>query len=302
MNGIINLLKPPCLSSAQAVSFIKRLTKQKVGHAGTLDPEACGVLPVMIGKATTLFDYIAEHRKTYVAEIAFGTSTDTQDATGLVTGQGDHPPGIEQLTRIIEHFTGTIMQIPPSFSALKRDGKALYALARAGELIEVPARPIEIQRIEVLSQLSEGNFLLRINCGKGTYIRTICHDIGQSLGCPAHMRLLVREQTGPFHIEDAITMEEFEQAVHENIQSGPWLLSMEETIAHLPQFRVNDTLWKPCINGVAVDLQEAQDVKDLSEGSIAALYCRNTLIGLYERRGAKLRVKTMLYDRGSTLS
>ena len=302
MNGIINLLKPPCLSSAQAVSFIKRLTGQKTGHAGTLDPEACGVLPIMIGKATSLFDYIAEHQKVYVTEIAFGTATDTQDATGHVTQRGDQYPDSDALRRILDDFKGTVMQVPPSFSAIKRDGKALYALARAGEMVEVPARPVQIQDIELMSQTAEHGFLLRVSCGKGTYIRTLCHDIGLCLGCPAHMRMLIRERTGPFYIDSAITMEEFEANVQNGIDRGPWLLSMEETIAHLPQLSVRSDLWKPCVNGVAMKAGEVPGAQEMREGSVAALRCRDILIGLYEKRSGMLCLKTMLIHRESIVS
>ena len=302
MNGIINLLKPPCLSSAQAVSFIKRLTGQKTGHAGTLDPEACGVLPIMIGKATSLFDYIAEHQKVYVTEIAFGTATDTQDATGHVTQRGDQYPDSDALRRILDDFKGTVMQVPPSFSAIKRDGKALYALARAGEMVEVPARPVQIQDIELMSQTAEHGFLLRVSCGKGTYIRTLCHDIGLCLGCPAHMRMLIRERTGPFCIDSAITMEDFEASVQNGIDRGPWLLSMEETIAHLPQLSVRSDLWKPCVNGVAMKAGEVPGAQEMREGSVAALRCRDILIGLYEKRSGMLCLKTMLIHRESIVS
>ena len=302
MNGIINLLKPPCLSSAQAVSFIKRLTGQKTGHAGTLDPEACGVLPIMIGKATSLFDYIAEHQKVYVAQIAFGTATDTQDATGIVMHKGHNYPDIDALRSVLDDFNGTLMQVPPSFSAIKRDGKALYALARAGEMVEVQARPVQIQGIELLSQTADHGFLLRVSCGKGTYIRTLCHDIGLRLGCPAHMRMLIRERTGPFCIDEAITMEEFEACVQNGTERGPWLLSMEKTIAHLPQLNVRDDLWKPCVNGVAISPAEAPGARELEEGSVAALRCRDILIGLYEKRGGMLCLKTMLIDRENIVS
>lgn len=302
MNGIINLLKPPCLSSAQAVSFIKRLTGQKVGHAGTLDPEACGVLPIMIGKATSLFDYIAEHQKVYVAEIAFGTATDTQDATGVVIQRGNQYPDSEALKQVLDDFKGTVMQVPPSFSAIKRGGKALYSLARAGEMVEVPARPVKIQGVELLSRTKGHGFLLRVSCGKGTYIRTLCHDIGLRLGCPAHMRMLIRERTGPFSIDSAITMEEFETCVHSGRDSGPWLLSMEDAIVHLPHMSVRDELWKPCINGVAIAISEAAGAQEMEEESVAALWCRDVLIGLYEKRSGMLRLKTMLIDRERVVS
>lgn len=300
MNGIINLLKPPCLSSAQAVSFVKRLTGQKTGHAGTLDPEACGVLPVMVGKATALFDYIAEHHKMYVAEIAFGTATDTQDATGRVIDRGTDYPNADRLRSVIDRFKGDVLQVPPQYSALKRDGKPMYELARAGQAPELSARTVNIESIHLLEERPGHAFLLRVFCGKGTYIRTLCHEIGKLAGCPAHMRLLIREQTGPFRIENAITMEEFEHAVNRNGQYSPWLLSMEDAVRHLPQLVLNAALWKPCVNGVALEPDEALGGKELLEGETAVLYCRNTMIGLYERRAGKLRIKTMLLDMQNT--
>ena len=295
MNGIINLLKPPCLSSAQAVSFIKRLTKEKIGHAGTLDPEACGVLPLMVGKATRLFDYIVEKQKVYVAEIAFGVSTDTQDATGKVIAQGEQYPSKESLLAALQLFTGSIMQCPPSFSAIKQGGKPLYQLAREGQMVQTKPRPIEVQKIELLDQTSGHSFLLRIYCGKGTYIRTLCHDIGTEIGCPAHMRMLIREQTGSFHINQAITMEEFDLTMKQNGEPGKWLVSMEDTISHLPKLHAPARLWKNCINGVALKLDDVQGASSLQDGDIAVIYCCDKLIGIYQKNAAALKVRTMLY-------
>ncbi|NLC32793.1 MAG: tRNA pseudouridine(55) synthase TruB [Clostridiales bacterium] len=295
MNGIINLLKPPCLSSAQAVSFIKRLTKEKVGHAGTLDPEACGVLPIMIGKATRLFDYIAEKQKTYVAEIAFGASTDTQDATGQVTVRGDQFPTKEKLQEILSLFTGSIMQCPPSFSAIKQDGKPLYKLAREGKMVQTNPRMIDVEKIDILGESSEHSFLLRIYCGKGTYIRTLCHDIGNAIGCPAHMRMLIREKTGSFNIAQAITMEEFELFMKLNCKPGEWLVRMEDTISHFPTFHAPAHLWKKCINGAVLKLDEIQEVSNLENGQMVVIYCCEQLIGIYYKNESTLKVRTMLH-------
>ena len=295
MNGIINLLKPPCLSSAQAVSFIKRLTKYKVGHAGTLDPEACGVLPVMIGKATRLFDYIAEKQKVYVAEIAFGLATDTQDASGETTRQGDNYPGRNDLSAVLSSFTGTIMQCPPAYSAIKKDGKPLYSLARDGVMVRTEPRPISIEKIELLNETNDYGFLLRIYCGKGTYIRTLCHDIGIKLNCPSHMRMLIREKTGPFHIEEAVTIEEFEQAVTQKKDPGSWLMSMEDIVSYLPQITAPSSLWKPCVNGAAIQLDTNEEFIKLLEGSTAVIRCCNELIGVYQKKGPIMKVRTMLY-------
>ena len=295
MNGIINLLKPPCLSSAQAVSFIKRLTKYKVGHAGTLDPEACGVLPVMIGKATRLFDYIAEKQKVYVAEIAFGLATDTQDASGKTIRQGNNYPDRNDLSTVLPSFTGTIMQCPPAYSAIKKDGKPLYRLAREGVMVKTEPRPISVDKIELLNETSEHGYLLRIYCGKGTYIRTLCHDIGIKLNCPAHMRMLIREKTGPFSIEQAVTIEEFEKAVNQKTDPGLWLMSMKDITSYMPQIIAPSNLWKPCINGAALKLDMIEGFIDLSEGSTAVIQCCNELIGIYQKSGTMMKVRTMLY-------
>lgn len=259
MNGIINLMKPPCMSSAQAVAFIKRLTKLKVGHAGTLDPEAAGVLPIMIGKATRLFDFLTEREKIYVAEVAFGTSTDTQDASGRVVASSEKVPTAQQVVEALEGFHGTVQQVPPSFSAIKRDGKALYELARQGELVELDARPVDIYHIEHLRQTSLNNHLIRVWCGKGTYIRTLCHDLGTALGIPAHMRMLIREQSGRFHIHQSITLEAFQEALAEGRLSGEWLVSPETAVDHLPRVHVTPDLLQRCMHGVALSQGQWQE-------------------------------------------
>lgn len=296
MNGIIYLLKPPGLSSARAVSCIKRLTGQKVGHAGTLDPEACGVLPIMIGKATRLFDYLAEGDKVYVAVLAFGAATDTQDATGQVTKTGENYPDREALLAILPDFVGTIMQRPPAFSAIKQGGEALYKAARRGQLIETEPRPTVVHSIDLLGELPPHAFRLRVRCGKGTYIRTLCHDIGQALGCPAHMRLLIREETAGFTIADAITMEEFEHAVRAGETDGIWLRSMTDCLSHLTWLDAPESLLRACVNGVALDVGAVPGAAALPEEGICALRCDGRLIGVYTRRENALVVRTMLHE------
>lgn len=297
MNGIVNLLKPPCLSSAQAVSFMKRLTGQKAGHAGTLDPDACGVLPIMVGKATRLFDYLVEKEKTYVTEVSFGVSTDTQDASGRVISTGDNVPTAERVKAILPHFIGRVWQVPPQFSAIKRDGRALYESARSGGFTPVQARPIDVFSIEYLHDVPPYGHLLRITCGKGTYIRTICHDIGQALGCPAHMRMLIREQSGPFRIEEAITMEALSAFADHGNADGPWLLPVHKALAHLPQVTFKPSSWKRCINGVGMGYDEIHPAAQLEVGTVAAGWCDGRLVGIYAVEREGLRVRTLLYEK-----
>ena len=145
MEGFINVLKPPGMSSGAAVAMVKRLTRMKVGHCGTLDPEACGILPIMVGRATRLFDFMVEKEKTYLAEVAFGYATDTQDAQGVAIAAGEKYPALEAVKLAAQKLTGDIMQKPPIYSALKRDGEPLYKLALKGKLPEIEARPIHLR-------------------------------------------------------------------------------------------------------------------------------------------------------------
>ena len=268
----------------------------KAGHAGTLDPDACGVLPIMVGRATSLFDYIVQEEKVYVAEIAFGTATDTQDAAGQVIESSDNYPSLSDLQGILPAFTGNIMQRPPAYSAIKQGGKRLYALARQGIPAQAEPRPIHVNAIDVLGQTQRRGYLLRVFCGKGTYIRTLCHDIGQSLGCPAHMRILIRERSGPFHIEAGITMEALEQSAGKGIASVSWLLSAADVLGHLPRLTTPEQLWKACINGVALTIEDMTCAAQLPDKALVTVYCRDTLVGLYEREGKFLRLRVMLLE------
>lgn len=296
MNGIINLLKPPCLSSAQAVSFVKRLLKVKVGHAGTLDPEACGVLPIMVGKATRLFDYIAEGDKVYVAEIAFGLATDTQDATGRVIARGGPCPDEAALRAVLPRFVGDLMQTPPAYSALKVDGEPLYKLARRGQAKPVKARPVQVHSIDLLRRSGPDSYTLRISCGKGTYIRTLCHDIGQALRVPAHMRLLVRERVGSYRIEDAITPEELAQSLAAGAAPGGWFRDLGQATDHLQRLDAPDQLLRACVNGQPLPAEGIAGSSEAESDEPAVLYCQKCLIGLYERRDGLWRPRVMLYD------
>lgn len=218
MHGALNLLKPPGMTSHDAVAFARRQLKTKrIGHTGTLDPAAAGVLPLCVGQATRLVEYLQADVKEYVAEATFGFETDTGDAVGKVLFEGE----TSHLTaeRLLEHlpgFRGTIAQTPPIFSALKKQGKKLYELAREGideSEIEIPTRQVEISRLEVLrffeSETGAPRAMFHIECSSGTYIRSLVRDIGRALGSRATMSFLVRTRSGNFSIEDAVTLEQF---------------------------------------------------------------------------------------------
>jgi tRNA pseudouridine55 synthase len=213
VNGIFNINKPSGKTSQDVVAFIKRLSGQRyVGHAGTLDPLATGVLPVCLGQAARMSDFIMETHKTYIAEITLGVSTDTYDAEGTIMQEAD-PSHIDrkQVEALLPSLTGAILQKPPAYSALKRQGKRLYELARAGIDVETVAREVNVYRMEIL-EWKPPCFIIEIECGKGTYIRSIAHDIGQSLGCGAHMSALTRTRYGPFDVEDSASLLQIEDS------------------------------------------------------------------------------------------
>lgn len=235
ISAVINLLKPPGMTSHDVVAFVRRLYRQKrVGHSGTLDPAAAGVLPVYLGQATRLVEYADAFDKSYRAEILFGFATDTGDDTGTtLVNQPVGPGALAGLTAAVASFTGGYEQIPPMYSALKVDGKKLYELARAGIEVERPARWIEIKDIRLLWQ-SDTQATIQVTCSKGTYIRTLCSDIGNKLKLPATMGFLLRTHVGPFELNQARTLEE--------ITADPEgaLLPADVAVQHLPSRHVDE--------------------------------------------------------------
>lgn len=250
MNGFINLNKPTGRTSSDLVVFVrKRLPKgTAVGHGGTLDPEASGVLPVCVGSATRLFDYIIDKRKVYVARIKLGVQTDTQDATGRVLEVRPVGAGEAELVAALPKFTGEIEQVPPMYSAVKKDGRRLYQLARKGESVAMAPRKCRVDAVEYLGAAGDDTYLLRITCGKGVYIRTLCHDIGLSLGCGAHMQSLERVAAGIFRIEDALTPAQIDQLSQEG-RLEEALIPLDAPLRHLPAVRVGEKSRHAVLNG-----------------------------------------------------
>ncbi len=218
MDGVINVNKPKGMTSHDVVAKIrKEFGMKKVGHTGTLDPDAIGVLPICIGKATKIAEFLTSSKKQYVAEVKLGEVTDTQDSSGAVLKTAEVNVSAEDIKNAAENFIGEIEQIPPMYSAIKIDGVKLYELARKGIEVERKPRKIEIYGIEILDiNLSENCFKMKVDCSKGTYIRTLCSDIGEFLGCGANMKSLVRTKTGKFTVEDSITLDE----IHERVLNG----------------------------------------------------------------------------------
>lgn len=210
MDGIINVYKERGFTSHDVVAKLRGILKQKkIGHTGTLDPEAQGVLPVCLGKATKVCDLLTDKEKTYEAVLLLGRTTDTQDATGAILSQSEVSCTPREVQRCIESFVGNIMQVPPMYSALKVNGKKLYELARQGVEVERQARPVTIREIRV-EKMELPRVTMTVTCSKGTYIRTLCHDIGAALGCGGCMESLLRTAVGPFVIEDSLTLGQIE--------------------------------------------------------------------------------------------
>lgn len=285
MNGFINLLKPPGMSSGTAVAIVKRLTGERVGHAGTLDPEAAGVLPIMVGRATRLLDYFTDKGKSYVAEIAFSGATDTQDAQGVIVEEGKKIPSREEILATLPAFTGEIMQRPPAYSAIKRGGVPLYALARKGEMVITEARKTDIFSLELGEKTGENGYMLHIDCGGGTYIRTLCHDLGQAMNAPAHMRFLLRTRAGAFHIENAVTLEEIQLAAEEK-RLDQLLLPLETPLMLLPEMQVPKKWEKLARNGGKLP---SALLPELEEGARCRIYIQDTLLGVGRRAGDEIR-------------
>ncbi len=294
--GFINVLKPPGMSSAAVVGLVRRLFGgAKVGHAGTLDPEAAGVLPLMVGKAARLFDYMQDKEKAYVAEIAFGTSTDTQDAQGTVLETGDGYPDEETLRETLKTFEGEQMQRPPMFSALKKDGQCLYDLARKGQTVEIPERQVTVHALRLNAMTENHGALISVRCSKGFYVRTLCQDIGEKLGCPSHMRFLLRTQSGVFTLDTAATLEQL-QAAKEAGQLESLLLPPETALGHLPVCDLPAGLEKPLRNGGILPWSRfaALHETEAANGRPACIRIRGEIQAIAERHGDRMKVRTWL--------
>jgi tRNA pseudouridine55 synthase len=259
VNGILNLDKPRGKTSFEMVSLIRRLSgERKVGHAGTLDPEATGVLPICLGQGTRLVEFLVEGDKTYRAEIELGITTDTYDATGRITGSNDASSVTrEQVELVAASFIGTIEQLPPIYSAIKHRGKPLYRWARAGVKVPRRIRKVELSRLEIIDWRPP-YIGIEVDCSKGTYIRSLAHDLGQKLGCGASLKNLIRLKSGPFHISTALSISKIEDA----FGSGHWrelLHDIDIAVLHLQSITVDQASESAVINGRPVTLPQQNE-------------------------------------------
>ena len=265
MNGIIVLDKPKGKTSHDMVYAMRRLTGvKKVGHTGTLDPMATGVLPVCIGSAAKAADMLTLADKRYIAELVLGKSTDTQDAQGEVTEERNVSCSEDEVRSAVMSFVGEIEQVPPMYSAVKRNGKKLYELARQGIEIEREPRKINIYSIDIL-EIDLPRVKIDVSCSKGAYIRTLCADIGEKLGTLAYMSELRRTKSGMFTIEESYTLERLEALFAEGkLESA--VVAVDALFSHLPKIDLNDKQTKSIVNGVRMTY------RGLSEGQSYRLY------------------------------
>lgn len=213
MNGIININKPKGITSHDVVYRLRKILNiKKIGHTGTLDPDASGVLPMCVGRATKTADMLTAQDKQYIAEVTLGSATDTLDSSGTVTETAEVSVSEEDILNTAKEFLGDIEQIPPMYSAIKKDGQRLYELARQGIEVKREPRTVHIDSIEIKDfDLENNKFVMKVDCSKGTYIRSLCDDLGRRLGCFAHMSALERTRSGRFKIEEAYTLEQVEE-------------------------------------------------------------------------------------------
>ena len=268
--GILNVDKPPGVTSHDVVDTVRRLAGQrKVGHAGTLDPMATGVLLVCLGRATRVAEYLMQGRKRYRATIFLGATTDTYDAEGQITSTGEETDFTQaEIGAALETFVGSIEQVPPMYSAIKRDGQPLYRLARQGKTVERSPRPVQIDAIDLLTW-TPPELSIDVTCSPGTYIRSLAHDLGQYLGSGAYLSSLVRLASGRFRLEDATSLDRLAEAF-EHGQEDRYLLAMDEAFFDWPAAIVGEDTARKLAHGQAVAL--ALPACDGAEGAMARAY------------------------------
>lgn len=279
MDGFININKSPSMTSFDVIKKLKRIIpKTKLGHLGTLDPMAQGVLPVAIGFATRLIEYVSQTDKIYQASMTLGGVSDTQDAWGNIVYKPDIAFVKEDLAAIIDKYTGKISQIPPMYSAVHYHGERLYDLARQGIIVDREARNIEIEYIKLLGiQRDEEDrplIKMEVRCSKGTYIRTLCHDIGDELGTGAYMSALTRVRAGVFTIEDAFTLDEIAQCTDD---LDGLIKPADYPLMHLGKLTIEEQALEKILNGNRIQLEE-----DLPSGFVRVYEPQGKLIAMAE--------------------
>jgi len=293
MDGVLNVLKPPGMTSHDLVDIVRRLTGLKrVGHTGTLDPGAAGVLVCCLGRATRLSEYLMDADKEYRVELRLGVRTSTGDAYGTVLPPADAPS--KPITRAafeatLRKFTGAILQVPPMVSAIHHEGTRLYRLARRGETVDVQPRRITIHRIDVLWTDREWTrILLHISCGKGTYIRKLCADIGDAMAVGGYAHFMVRTRAGQFALEDASTIEELTALARDGALADA-LASMDQAVSHLPAVDLPDRSVSDVLHGNPVPIWKVGEAAILEDTPIRLRSRRGALVALARVEDGLLR-------------
>ena len=285
MNGIILIDKPKEYTSHDVVAIVKKITKEKVGHTGTLDPNATGVLPLLVGKATLISKYLINHDKTYIATLKLGIKTDTADIEGNVIDIKEVPKLSERVAvDVLKSMIGKQTQVPPMYSAIKVNGKKLYEYAREGRTVEINGRDIEIYNINLLElNIRDAEIVFEISCSKGTYIRTVCEEIAQKLNTVGYMKELRRVRVGEFDISNSVdikTIKENEKILEEKI------ISIEDFFENKTKIELEDKELELFLNGVKLNKQNVNE--------IYRIYNKNTFIGLGMIENNKLKRDVIL--------
>lgn len=293
--GILNIYKEKGYTSHDVVNIVrKKLNRIKTGHTGTLDPDATGVLPICLGKATKISEYIASDIKEYKATVRLGQKTTTQDTSGDIIEEKDVSISKEEIENVVSSFLGEINQIPPMYSAIKINGKKLYELAREGKEIERKQRTIQIFNIKINKFLDEKNFEITVLCSKGTYIRTLCNDIGEKLGCGACMANLIRTRTGNFYLKNAIKLNELDEIL-KNDCLNKILVPIENVLESYKKIIVLENANKFLYNGNKIPLNYIKNKEQLNEFEKILVYdFENNLIGIYQALKDCIKPLTML--------
>ena len=291
MDGVLNVLKPPGMTSHDVVYFIRRVSGvKKTGHTGTLDPGAAGVLVVCVGRATRLARFLPSDEKEYRAEMTLGVTTSTGDSFGEIHARRDASSITEsRLREALKRFTGRVEQVPPMTSAVRSHGKKLYELARAGITVERPARVVHITSLELIRGSDWGSgepkALIHVICSKGTYIRTLCEDIGNHLGCGAHMSFLVRTRAGAFNIARSRTLEEIQGAAAPGGELRNLLVTMDDALGVYPAVTVKMGATAAVSSGANLYLPGVEEApENLPEGTLVRLQGTEGLLAVAELR------------------
>lgn len=289
-SGVINVFKERGYTSNDVVQIIKKITRTKVGHTGTLDPSATGVLPICLGRATKIADYIMASDKEYIARVVLGIQTDTGDADGNIMHQMPACATKEDVLAILPQFVGNIVQVPPMYSAIKVGGKKLYEYARSGVEVERKKREIFIKNIEILNFESPTSFVVRVDCSKGTYIRTLCEDIGLALGTVAHMGSLIRTRSGNFVAKESVSLGQLKMHGVER-----FLIPPDAVLHNYPKISIladGDVL---LANGNKIPIEHAPSAVGLAPGQEFLIYSSTgRLAGIFSAEAGLLRPKVML--------